>query len=174
MLSTLGPMFGNMRDTVRKAVDVSPSAIRPRNILELPDEILIEIFKHVKDYPRHLPYEARLISPPGHVKDIRLTCRRFCNTSSHLLLDLVCVEMTPQSLAQFEDISRHLLISKAVRTVRVLAHFYNSAMADRFGVFASYHVARMTANIHMPRFGRDYPTMDATTRQNGAFESQSW
>lgn len=55
LLSTLRPMFCNMRETVHKAMDVcSPIAIQPLNILLLPDEILTEIFKQIKNYKKNL------------------------------------------------------------------------------------------------------------------------
>lgn len=52
------------------------------------------------------------------VTKLRLTCRRFCENSSHLLMYFVKVAMTPLSIAHLTDVSRNQ-ISKGIRCVKI-------------------------------------------------------
>ncbi|KAF7955200.1 uncharacterized protein EAE97_000459 [Botrytis byssoidea] len=52
------------------------------------------------------------------IQEMRLVCRRICNISSHFLLPTVRVELSAQSLARLDMISRHPTIGKGVRTAR--------------------------------------------------------
>lgn len=90
--------------------------IRRLNILDLPDELLIKIFGLVKGGWKTSLIEVSCELWPSDiasVKNTRLTCRRFCNTSSHLLLRYLVVEMNPASLAHLDKVSRHPPSQKA-------------------------------------------------------------
>jgi len=100
---------------------------RSLNIFDLPDEIPMKISALAKgrkpdevfiryDYP-----DREVVSS---IKNLRLTSRRFCNASSHLLLHATSVEMTPSSLSRLEKISRHPRVQKGVRGVRVDLHYF--------------------------------------------------
>jgi hypothetical protein len=64
--------------------------------MDMPDEVLVQIFEHVKDWqPDEFFYTQQNPSIVGisEIMSLRLTCQRFHNASSHLLLDLVRVEL---------------------------------------------------------------------------------
>lgn len=53
------------------------------------------------------------------IKNIRLTCGRFCSTSSHFLLDCLDVRLTTASIARAKEISCHPTISKGIRILHI-------------------------------------------------------
>jgi hypothetical protein len=125
--------------------------LRNLNILDLPDEILLEIFEHVEDLKFHPPYSELLYYVDEGREDIRntrLVCRRFCNVNSQLLVRLVRVNPNKASLARLEEISRHPTIVKGVRVVRVVLHFYNSSFTDRYN-FVQHHADELEGQINM-------------------------
>lgn len=88
--------------------------LKALQILDLPNELLKHIFEHVRrdvgiseldffDFPQH---------SSNAIQKTRLTCRRFYETSSHLLLSYVTVNITHSSLARLDKVSRHPYISK--------------------------------------------------------------
>lgn len=109
---------------------VSRRSLRPLNIMDMPDEILMIIFGHAEGWIEAAddPWDRR--KGVDDIRNIRLTSRRFHNCSSHLLLYNVCVELTEESLSRFEEISRHPLISNGIRGVHVALDFYDSVLAS--------------------------------------------
>ncbi|KAL7624616.1 hypothetical protein AAE478_006184 [Parahypoxylon ruwenzoriense] len=122
---------------------------RPGHILNLPNETLDHIFSYVTDWTvdgKPLPLRVVDYRRDGQktIKNIRLVCRRFCDTSSHLLLVVVTVSMEPSSLARLEEVSRHPLISKRVRTVRVILKYFGSMVAHKLNeYFVPYQQSRL-------------------------------
>lgn len=120
---------------------------RPVTIMDIPDEILIKIFGLVKDWqPDKIFYLQQCPPSIECVKDVmnlRLTCRRFHNCSSHLLIDLVSVELNSESLLRLQEISNHPLIRKGIAVVQVVLHFYDSGLADDIVAFTSYNRDRL-------------------------------
>ncbi|PSS13293.1 hypothetical protein M430DRAFT_267445 [Amorphotheca resinae ATCC 22711] len=144
MLSSLKCHLGDFSLSLRKTANIlSRPKLRPLTILDMPDEILIDIFGYVKG--REPPDRLLDSSPMGQceVKNLRLTCRRFCNLSSHLLIRLVRVELNSSSLLRLEEISRHPIIRKGVRGVRVLLHFYDSGLANDIWTFADHNAGQL-------------------------------
>lgn len=78
--------------------DIEPQSLGQLGILDLADELLMNIFDHAAD--------------SSDIRNILLTCRRFCSTSSHLLLDCLNVRLTPASLARAQEISCHPTIPR--------------------------------------------------------------
>ncbi|TGO42232.1 hypothetical protein BHYA_0011g00660 [Botrytis hyacinthi] len=72
------------------------------------------------------------------IQRMRLVCRRICNVSSRFLLPTVRVELSAQSLARLDMISRHPTIGKGIRTVRVIARCLDRMSIDSFEEF-QYH-----------------------------------
>lgn len=85
--------------------DIEPHSLGHLGILDLADELLMNIFGHATD--------------SADIRNIRLTCRRFCSTSSHLLLDCLDVCLTAASLARAQEISCHPTISKGIRVLHI-------------------------------------------------------
>ncbi|KAI1073881.1 hypothetical protein F5B20DRAFT_565748 [Whalleya microplaca] len=117
---------------------------RPLHILHLPDEILTQIFTCARgesDLDKPLKLGVAKFEEgrgPQEIKNIRLVCRRFYEASSRLLVTAVSVSMHSSSLARLDEISRHPLVAKGVRTVRVILDVYVSKLANDFdGLFVN-------------------------------------
>lgn len=162
--------FESARCEARKAhCHAARFKIRRHTIVDLPAEILLRIFEIVKSTsPNEIPnlvyskYHPRFtsthavraqfdldpIKPGHHVEDksiqaVRLTCRRFCNMSSHLLLTAVNVSMTRSSIARLDEVSRHPLISKGVRFMQIHVTWFSSEKSAYLGVFATACIAEL-------------------------------
>ena len=90
--------------------ELSRPYLRNLTILDLPNELLQEVFKHV-EYRTIPDFPFRdWDSPAGKVyttdmKNARLVCRRFCDLVSPRLIRIVSVEPDDWSLARLEEIS---------------------------------------------------------------------
>lgn len=121
--------------------------LRPLKLVDLPNELLVEIFDYLGAVPwcSHAgPWCSHKFSNPfpmpksdiDPIGKLRLTCRRFCNTSSHLLVRQVTVHLTRQSLAHLEEVARHPSISKGVRDIDIRLDFYSPCLAKDIYSFA--------------------------------------
>lgn len=112
--------------------------IRPRNILELPPELLTHIFSFFKFYdgqlssPLFVEFEhyGRNGDNIRDLQNIRLSCGQFYGASSCFLLDSVDVGLNGPDLAHLEEISRHPYISKGIKAVRVNLDMYHPSFPD--------------------------------------------
>lgn len=129
--------------------DVSRPTLRPLKLPDMPDEILIKIIEYVKGWTGNMAPLYELGNMGEDVKNLRLTCRRFCSASSHLLLQFLRVKLNPPSLSKFEEISRHPIISKWIRCVRVALSFYDATSAQDIGAFALYSSQRLREATEM-------------------------
>lgn len=111
--------------------------VRPLKVVDMPNEILANIFANFEDDP--VPqirvdgssFDARLPSPDiPSIRNIRLTCRAFCEVASEILLSVVNISFTRSSLQRLEEISNHPTISRSVRIFRLHANPYNPSVAD--------------------------------------------
>jgi hypothetical protein len=133
------------RSHVRNRIDaVNRSVARPLNILELPNELLIRIFDFVRgQHLQHSYGEHHFFSQYGSteeardIQNVRLTCRRFCGASSHLLLDYICLELEAESLSRLLEISQHPTISKGIRAVDIRLTYYHSQVTNNLRTFAA-------------------------------------
>lgn len=133
-------------------------------VLGLPDELLAKIFEclagrpTLEDATTHHP-DRKYGSGDPNIGLARLTCRRFRDTSSHLLLYRVSVHLTPASLQRLETISQHPTIGKGVRSVRVNLSYYDRVLAHDFTIFArqvsQYMHDRFGARVN-PQRARDF------------------
>ncbi|ROW09619.1 hypothetical protein VMCG_02381 [Cytospora schulzeri] len=131
---------------------------RPLNVLDLPDEILIGIFDFAKgrDESRlHFFFDDRY-TDVATIKNVRLTCRRFNHTASHLLLAYVDVCLSPSSLAHLKEVSLHPVISRGISALRIHASIYSSQLARVLGHFAQLATAKLAdfADYHERLLGR--------------------
>ncbi|KAI7780405.1 hypothetical protein LA080_016129 [Diaporthe eres] len=116
------------------------ATVRPLKVVDMPNEILQMIFGNFKDDrdPQiqldPIDSDSTLPSPDvTSIKNIRLTCRNFCDNGSKFLLPVVNFSFTRSSLQRLEDISNHSTISAGVRILRVHANPYNALLAnDRY------------------------------------------
>ncbi|KAL8893868.1 MAG: hypothetical protein Q9192_004841 [Flavoplaca navasiana] len=118
--------------------------LRPLTVLDLPDEILLRICENVRGWqPDVLRFGSTFLNTSNDIKNLRLTCWRFCNTSSHLFLPFVRVELNQASLERLNAISQHPTISKGVRVVRTVLNYYDYDLANDLDFFAEFSAARM-------------------------------
>lgn len=88
-VGTLIRRFEDLQTAARHEFDLrSRPLLQHLGILDLPDELLLEIFDHFKSWVEsdrdfHQPNLEVNIET---IKNARLTCRRFYDTSSHLLV----------------------------------------------------------------------------------------
>ena len=138
-MNALKTAFGGIQSALRCCINkLSRPYLGNLSILDLPDEILLEIFEHVENFDLNSPLLYYYDPGRKDIKNTRLVCRRFCDVSSQLLVRFVRVHFNETSLARLDEISRHPTIAKGVRAVRVVLHLYNSSFAD-FDWFISYH-----------------------------------
>ncbi|EED11994.1 hypothetical protein TSTA_000680 [Talaromyces stipitatus ATCC 10500] len=99
-------------------------------ILRLPTEILVSIFEFQD-------LQAKW-KDGGSIPNIRLTCRRFCALSSHLLIRSVYVDITKtETVDRLQSIAADAGLSKGVREVYLRVHFYHPWVAASFENFAA-------------------------------------
>lgn len=145
-------LHGSMREAANAS---SRSRIRSLNILDLPDELLTTIFEQSRKCLSTGDYF--FIPDVGHwaglkdIKNIRLTCRRFCNTSSHLLLRHVDVTMRPSSLAHLEEVARHPLLSKGIQAIRVHLNYFSADLATDIFYFTTLAMTDLERTIRFNR-----------------------
>ncbi|TGJ81363.1 hypothetical protein E0Z10_g7402 [Xylaria hypoxylon] len=149
-LTSLMQSMHNFRSCVRNRINIlARPSLRPLNVLDLPDELLMLVFDWTKGYyPQNEVDSCQCCrlwgdcgqQPTPDIQNARLTCRRFCNASSHLLIDYVLLEPQSDSLARLQGISRNPLIRKGVRAVEVSLRCYHSSLASNLGSFTtSWH-----------------------------------
>lgn len=143
------------RETLRKDINVcSRPRLRPLTILDMPDEILVKVCEYLdaEGLMDTVRYGSTFVRSPSDIKNLRLTCRRLCNTSSHLLLPFVRVELNQASVEHLNKISRHPTISKGVRAVRLVLDYYDYELANDFALFAEYFAAKMADHAQFLEF----------------------
>lgn len=103
--------------------------IQKLHILQLPDELLMKISEKVRgDFD--FEDDDYSISGIKGIKNLRLTCRRLCDTSSHLLLHRLDVALTSSSLEHLGEVSCHPSISKGIRSLQIFAGLYHPIPAS--------------------------------------------
>lgn len=137
--------INQFRDILRNHINIcSRPYLRQLHIFDLPDEILMHICEYVQGreeyYIRYLP---EINVGVQEVKNMRLTCRRFCNVSSHLLISCVNLELDTTSLFYLKEISRHPTISLGVEVIRINLLYYDSVLEEDIDNFGDYHAQRL-------------------------------
>ncbi|KAK6977732.1 hypothetical protein R3P38DRAFT_3472234 [Favolaschia claudopus] len=109
-------------------LDISRPFLQHLNILEFPTELLLRIFNEILPQPISEPEDFRY--KPGHprslftnlldtIRTLRLTCRRFCEVGSELLITDVDIDISLNGLAKLERVASHRTLSKGVRSVKI-------------------------------------------------------
>lgn len=152
----------------RRIADMTRHQVRHLNVLDLPEEILVAIFRCVED--SDLP--STLDHDWGDGEDIasaRQVCRRFCYAASGFLVRRICVEPTKASLARLDEVSRHPAIAAGVYHVRLVLRFYNPSFAN-IGNFVSYHTQSLGEQIETWKESRPDPD-DVGVHEEAAIEN---
>lgn len=126
-LRSLLPKLAGLQSSLRKSFNVyAQPGVRKIHIFNLPDELLVKIFEDVGSDFNSKRGEFLGVKD---IKSLRLTCRRFCDTSSHLLIRRLDVSLTNQSLNHLDEVSRHPTISKGIRSLRIFAGLFKPLRA---------------------------------------------
>ncbi|KAI1324481.1 hypothetical protein F5Y16DRAFT_303285 [Xylariaceae sp. FL0255] len=125
---------------------------RSSSILSVSNEILTHIFDLARGHTgviHQFQFFSTLSSGDVKtIKNLRLTCRRFHDMSSHLLLYVVDVDLTRASLTQLDLISHHPLLGKGVKIVRInMAPCYHPLLAGDVQALAGYQAALLRQNL---------------------------
>ncbi|KAJ0119234.1 hypothetical protein J7T55_013471 [Diaporthe amygdali] len=123
------PRLDRLQASLQKDFDAR-SSVGHLAMLDLPDELLMSIFGHTRGH--------------ANIRNIRLTCRRFCSTSSHFLLDCLQICATPASIARAQEISSHPAISKGIRAIHICLRSYDDL---DFSAFRNLTVVVFKNNI---------------------------
>ncbi|KAK2599612.1 hypothetical protein N8I77_011351 [Diaporthe amygdali] len=116
--------------------------LQNKGILDLATELQLKVFDHIKgnfektECPCHINW-----SEINDVKNLRLTCRLFCNNVSHLLIPCLHISLNMSSLQHMEKVMRHPTISPGVRLFRIHMATREVSLAEDFQVFSS-HICR--------------------------------
>lgn len=113
--------------------------LRNLSILDLPDELLLKIFDCFSGLmgSDEVLYCSNMEVDVETIKNARLTCRRLCDTSSHLLVPCLYVDLSPSSLKRLEEVTNHPKISRGPRVFRINVEFHSATMANDLHRFAS-------------------------------------
>lgn len=149
LFCTLSPVEDTVHSKVLSTMDSSPQDPSYSHIQSLPDELLLEIFSAVKTWrPSNNAKHIDFASSSQDIGSVRLVCRRFAAASSHLLVHYVRLNgINPQSVAKLESISRHPLLSKGVRIVRLESLYYTSNLALHFEEFARHAINQALSRV---------------------------
>lgn len=131
------------------------------SILHLPDETLLQIFDDFKDElgSADLFYGTSKQADTKSIQNVRLTCRRLCNISSHLLVPRLEVSPSISSLERLEQVTRHPEICQCGRLLKINMSIYTATIAEDFQLFSleCYKKAQSRAEdlvrlLRMPEF----------------------
>ena len=122
------------------------SSHRPMHIFDFPNEVLLAILDAMDKNPLRY-YHVRSDMSSNPIINFRMTCRRFCEVSSHLLVRSVKVHFTQSSLSLLEEISQHPTISKGVRDVEIYLTFYSRELSQNFKKFVKYYAKELLDHL---------------------------
>lgn len=113
------------------------SSRRSLHILDFPNEILYAIIDAMDKTPLRY-YHTRSDMSSNPVINFRMTCKRFCDIASHLLVRSVKVNFTEASISHLEEISEHPTISKGIQVVEVYLTFFSRELSQSFKMFVKH------------------------------------
>jgi hypothetical protein len=171
-VSTTKAKLDSIQGTLRHGInELSRPYLRDLNVLDLPDELLLDIFELVEGFDPNPPFAYDHDSGREDIQNTRLVCRRFCDLSSQLLVRFVRVRFDEQSLSRLDEISRNPNIAKGVRAVQVVLHFYNSSFTD-LELFTTYHADELENQVYMLDKERPPALSPLTQEQTESFMVQ--
>ncbi|KAJ0109993.1 hypothetical protein J7T55_014795 [Diaporthe amygdali] len=109
-----------------------------KGILDLATELQLKVFDHIKGNFEKTECPCRdNWSEINDVKNLRLTCRLFCDNVSHLLIPCLHISLHTSSLQHMEEVIRHPTISPGVQLFRIHMEVRAVCLAEDFQVFSS-------------------------------------
>lgn len=134
--------FEELQTTVRGRFNLRAQkllqGIRTRSFPnQFPDEVLLHIvncFESTLDKSQ-LYLDKGFASNIKTIQSIRLTCRRLCEISSHLLVPCMHITPTLSSLEHLDQVLSHPLISRGLRLLCVSVPILEAGVAEDFNRF---------------------------------------
>lgn len=133
-----------LQTAARKGLNSRARSLRKAKvgIMDLPNELLSIIFGHFKGWldDRDIFFDPLRVDRGPEamtIQNVRLTCRRFRDNSSHLLVRQLDVSPTKSSLERLEEAARHPEIWRGERVLRIDLRYYSAHMAFDIQVFST-------------------------------------
>lgn len=148
-LKTILPALDRPQISDQKVLDARASPPPQHlHIFDLPDELLMKVFEDVRG---DFDWKGNEFPSGGikGIKSLRLTCRRFCGASSHLLIHQLDVSLTSSSLEYLDEVSCHPTISKGIKSLRICAQIYNPILSKGQLHFASQVLVVLSENFQV-------------------------
>ncbi|KAJ4289979.1 hypothetical protein N0V88_006780 [Collariella sp. IMI 366227] len=131
-----------------RALDLSRDKLQPRNITDLPVEILNNIFKDLQEdaipgdhqevrwsgFTSNTVYSRKLRRAVGR---IRLVCRTFCELTSQFMFPLIRLQVNQSSLGLLEKVSRNPRMAEGVKGFQISLGYRPQEYADDIAQFAA-------------------------------------
>lgn len=151
-LAILAKTFEELQAAARHRFELRARSLRQgrTGIMDFPDEVLMIIFENFRlpmDFPIFPPYPGDNKDDITTIKNIRLTCLRFRQNSSHLLVRYLNVSPDVSSLNHLERISSHPEISRGERILRIDLRYYSAAIAADFQAFSTMCYERLSREL---------------------------
>jgi len=125
--------------------DIMRTIAHQTSILDLPKEILLEIFSYFDSkFPFHDPSAYRKPQASeardrlGFFGSNRLVCRSFNELISPLLCPVISVSLSSRSMDRLEGLSRNPLIAQGIRGISISLLFRPHAIATSFSRYHAY------------------------------------
>ena len=126
--------------------------VRQLNILDLPEEILHDIFDHFSHKPHYgnpvkIGFHKRFVDEEDDfnaLQNVRLVCRRFCGVASPLLVPVVNAYINSESLSRIDMLTKNPLIATGVRQVKLVLEYRPREVAQDWEVYKDLQLR----NIH--------------------------
>lgn len=135
-------------------------ASSPPNLPNLPEELILLIFRAVHDNPippamfsRESKAWAQYNQGTRDIQNIRLTCRQFARIGSELLVEFVGVELSSKSLARLRAIMHHTAIRKGVGMIRIRLPVYDRVLKEHQQMYVDEVRSKM--NYHAEYMEKD-------------------
>ncbi|KAL1847796.1 hypothetical protein Daus18300_013838 [Diaporthe australafricana] len=131
--------FEELQTNARHAFNLRARKSLPEaDIQSFPDEVLLVILHNFESSldETTFRFDDDFSANTKTVQNIRLTCRRLCEISSHLLVARVNVSPNLSSLEHLDRIASHPTIPQGIRLLCVHMPVYSAAIAENFQRFS--------------------------------------
>lgn len=162
--------FEELQAAARQRFELRAQSLREEetSIMDFPDEVLMMVFENCRlplDFPIFLPDPGDNVDDTTTIKNIRLTCRRFRQNSSHLLVRCLNISLDVSSLNHLDNILSHPEISRGERILRVDLRYYSAAIAADFQAFSTMCYEKLSQDLGWLRLEAEHEELTRTQSQ---------
>lgn len=132
-------------------MDLAQDSVRRLGILDLPEDVLRDIFDYFTDEDLYQNGEIPCYYPPFFDKNdnfrvlqsARLVCRRFYEVASPLLAPVLYVHLNSESLTRIDQLTRNPLIAAGVRLVHLSLEYRPKEVASNLSLYKRLQCEKM-------------------------------